>query len=441
MFHFMATILHTIVLAPAMIPANIKSIYNDALYLSTFIIAVSTAYAFLKTSMQSLTGQGESVQDIVGRAILAVILAQSSWTIFMDILIPLNNDIVTGILQSFGNIDPSLAGGWTLPVVGITALIAGTMSIGGLMILALLAVAFCIGLIVATVVWCVRSAELMRLIILAPIAASFIPAGRQVVSWRWLVQEMISTIFSQSMMALMVYLAFFTITGGGTNSGTDIWNPKMVNDPNMAVINFALGVTMLFMSVHGHAVLKGMMNGQSIGSDHGAVAAGMGAMVGRSIGASFIPPGIQQAAKNFMGNAGMGEFSKAGRALNVAKQANSTLGKLENQGTMAQMAEGGSLLNTANMGNPHTRQAMANETGLSGEISAQGNADNAPAISLQRSRGDSNVDKDPAAREAKVDDMVRKQVVYAQNPYVIKAGYDTGKKRAEYARSQNNRNN
>lgn len=356
MFSLVAWFLHNIVVAPASIPDNIRGIYDQAVYISTSLIAASSTYAFLKMSFQGLTGENDTLKDLVGRTILAVILSQSSWYIFMDILVVLNNDIVSGIMMNFANIDPSVVGGWALPAIGIIASLSTSM--GSLMLILLLGILFVIGAIISVIVWLKRSGELIILIILAPIAASFTAISKQVNSWRWLVQEMISVIFSQSITALFIYTAIYVMTGAGQNSGKDIWDPKFVTNPTMSIVNFALGVTLLFMSFKAHSWIKAMASGYSVTSDHGMLAAGMGAMIGRGVGANFIPPNLQLAAKQVAGQFGMGEFSKGGRALAVAKQANSALGMLENQNVISQIAEAGALSSTASMMNPYTNKAM-----------------------------------------------------------------------------------
>lgn len=433
---FVTWFLQGIVLSPAMVPPGIETVWNISVNISMALITTVTIYSAVKASTESLTGYSEDIKDIVGRAILAIFFAKFSWFIFIDFLLDLNNTVVSGIVGMLGGIKFDIAAGWALPTISFGAAVAGgifsSLTIGLYFVLWLLGLLYVIAAILSWIVWLSRSVEIIVLIILAPIAAAFLP-NRNSNAWRWVVTELIAAIFSQSFLALFIFLSFFLMTGA---SGKSIsWTTDAISNPGESITSFALGVVCLFYSFKSNAWAKGFISGQSVVGSGGM---GLGAAYGIGKLASVaMPGGAKLAMGQAMGQLGLGEFSKGGRALQVAKQANSVLGKIENQGTMNQTAEASSLSSIASMSNPHVRSAMAQETGLKGEIRAQGNADNAPAISLQNSRGQSNVAADPSAREAKVDEMVRNQVVYAQNPYVIGAQYDTGKKKAEYYKSQN----
>lgn len=433
---FVAWFLEGIVLSPAMIPPGIEAVWNISVNISMGLITTVTIYSAVKASTESLTGYSEDMKDIVGRAILAIFFAKFSWFIFIDFLLDINNTVVSGIVGMLGGIKFDIAAGWALPTISFGAAVAGgifsSLTIGLYFVLWLFGLLYVIAAIISYVVWLVRSVEIIGLIILAPIAAAFLP-NRNSNAWRWAVTELVSAIFSQSFLALFIFLSFYLMTGA---SGESIsWTTETISNPGESVTCFALGVTCLFFSFRSNTWAKGFVSGHSVVGDSGI---GLGAAYGiGKLTSAAMPGGAKLAMGQAMGHLGLGEFSKGGRALQVAKQANSALGKLENQGTMNQMAEASSLSSLASMNNPHVRNAMAQETGLKGEIRAQGNADNAPAISLQRSRSESNIASNPASREAKIDDMVRNQMVYAQNPYVIAAQHETGKKKAAYHRSQN----
>lgn len=437
-FHLISWFLTNVVVAPAALPESLHQIYDKSASISLAFVTVGSIWSFIKISGSGLAAYNDdSVQDILGRAFIAIIMGNFGWYIFMDVLVPLNNMIVSAIVGEFSSITPSTAGAWTLPTVAAVS----TATLGPLMGLVIFAVLFLLAAIIAVIVWLRRNGELAGLLILTPVASMLPVFSKRMVSLSWLVQEMGSVIFSQSVMAMFVYLGFFMMTGGGTQAGSDIWNPEIFTSPNMAIINFATGVVILFLSTRSHTWLKGMLAGYNVTSDHSAMAAGMGMFVGKSLGANVVPPGVQLAAKQFAGEFGFGEFSKAGRALNVASEANRALGRLENQGIINMMDEGSALSSTASMNNPYTRSALEEQAGIKSVISSRGNANHAVEISLNRSQGERAISDNPESRNALIQGMVNKEYTYKQNPYVIKAQYDTGQAKASFAREVKAANN
>ncbi|AFM43610.1 hypothetical protein Desaci_4786 (plasmid) [Desulfosporosinus acidiphilus SJ4] len=380
-FHFVSWVLTNLILAPAQLPQSLHQIYDKVANVSVTFVTVGSIWAFIKLSGSGLTAYNDdSVQDIVGRAFIAIVMGYFGWYVFMDVLVPLNNMIVSAIIGEFNNISPSTAGAWTLP----TVLVVTASNLGPLMGLVVFAVVFLIAVIIAIVVWLRRNGELAGMIVLTPVAFMLPVFNKRMVSISWLIQEMGSVIFSQSIMALFVYLGFFVMTGGGNQAGTDIWNPNIFDSPDMAIINFATGVVILFLSTKAHTYLRGMINGYQVTSDHSALAAGMGMFVGKSLGANVVPPGMQLAAKQFAGELGFGEFSKAGRALQVANEANRVLGRMESQGIINQIGEAQALSEKAMAQNPYTAQARVGSA-IANEIAINQNPSYLAAKGLTRS--------------------------------------------------------
>lgn len=385
---FTVWFLQGIVLSPANIPPGIETLWIQAVTISTVLITTVTIYAYVKSSAQSLSGGGEDGKEIFGRAIISVILAQISWTVFVNFLIPLNNTVVSGILTNIGGIKFDVAAGWALPTIGATTLVgsaigAAALSLGAYFILALLAILYILAAIISWVVWLVRNVEIIILLIVAPIAASFMVLKNSN-AWRWVFNELVSAIFSQSILALFIYVSFYLMTGAAAVPMK--WDTSIVINPTDSILYFALGVTALFLSFKSHNWVKGMLTGQSVVEDHSGLAVAAGYALARH-GSHFAPPQAHLAMKTAVGQLGFGEFSKAGRALAVAKQANTALGQIENQGVVSQMQEAHALSNTATMQNPYTRKAMAEAIGLKQEIHAQGIADNVINIQSEKQRG------------------------------------------------------
>lgn len=425
-----AFFLNSIVLRQASVPSIVETIWHQSANVSTALITLTTIYALVKSSAQSLHGSAEDTKDIIGRAIVAVFLAQSSWTIFMEWLLPLNNVVVTGIMQAFNNININVAQGLILPSASALGVLAGVAMVGWYYALALLAILLIIAILVAVVVWLVRDVEIIMLIILAPIAASFTTISRNVNSWRWLVTEFISTIFSQSVLALFMYTSFSIMM----SSGSVQLNTNMVSSPGDMLWNFAIGVTGVFMSFKAHSWLRGMITGERVTGDHGALALAAG-FAAAKMGSSFMPGGAALNAKTALGQMGLGEFSAGNRRLQAARQANSSKSMFENPDFNAQSMASQAGAEMQGLQNPHVREQTAAASGLRSEVMAQGKADNAPAISLQQSRGQSAVAMDPGARAAKVQSMVDDQIAFNQDPQILAAKGVTQTASASFTRA------
>lgn len=384
---FTVWFLQGIILSPANIPPGIETLWNQAAIVSTALITLVTIYAFVKSSAQSLSGGGDNGKDIFGRAVISVILAQVSWIVFVNFLIPLNNTVVSGILTNVGSIKFDVAAGWALPTISAGAIIGTTvgataLELGGYFILAFFAILYIVAAIISWVVWLVRNVEIIILLIISPIAASFMVLKYNN-AWRWVFNELISAIFSQSILALFIYVSFYLMTGAAAVPMQ--WDTSIVVNPTDSILYFALGVTSLFLSFKSHSWVKGMLTGQSVVGDHSGLAMAAGYTIAKNA-TNLMPPQAQLAMKTATGLLGLGEFSKGGRALAVAKQANAVLGQLENQEVVSQVKESHALSEITSMQNPYTRAAMAEAHGIRQEINTQGTADNVAAISVQQNR-------------------------------------------------------
>lgn len=412
---FVTWFLTGIVLSPATVPAGIQSVWDISVNISMALITVVTIYSAVKASTESLTGNSEDMKDIVGRAILAVFFAKFSWFIFIDFLLDLNNTVVTGIVNLLGGIKFDIAAGWALPTIGAAAAIFGTATIGLYFVLWLLGLAYVIAAAISWIVWLVRSVEIIMLIIIAPIAAAFLP-NRNSNAWRWIVTELLSAIFSQSILALFIFVSFFLMTGA---SGKSIsWTTDAISNPSDSVTNFALGVTCLFYSFKSHSWAKGFISGRSVVSDHSGLAM-VAADRAVKMASAAIPGGAELAMGQAMGKLGLGEFSKGGRMLAAARSANAAKAGEENPDYFSAGMASSANANIAALSNPHTRERVAAQAGLSSEVQTQGKANNAPAIQMQHARGQSLAARDPGAQAAMNQATVDSEIAYNQDPQVM----------------------
>jgi len=417
LLEFVAWFLEGIVLSPAMIPSGIETVWNISVNISMSLIVTVTIYSAVKASTESLTGYSEDVKDIIGRAILAIFFAKFSWFIFIDFLLELNNTVVSGIIGMLGGIKFDIAAGWALPTISFGAAILSSVALGLYFILWLLGLLYVIAAIISWIVWLIRTVEIIGLIIVAPIAAGFLP-NQNSTAWRWVVTEFLSAIFSQSFLSLFIFLSFFLMTGASGKSMS--WTTDAISHPGESVTSFALGVACLFYTIKSHSWAKGFVTGRSVISDHSGMALGAGYGLGKLTSAAM-PGGAKLAIGQAVGKMGLGEFSKGGRMFAAARSANAAKSSEENPGYFSAGMESSANANIAALNNPHTRNRVAAQAGLMSEVQSQGTADNAPAIQKQQARGQSLAARDPGARAARNQATVDSEIAYNQDPQVMAA--------------------
>ena len=417
MLQAIVSFLNMFVAQPAAIPGVVHDMWQMSVNISTGVITLATIYALVKSSAQSISGSTESAKDIIGRSVVSVFMAQASWTIFVEWLLPLNNTIVAGILSQFSNMQINMAQGLMLPSASVVGALVGAAVMGPMFVLVFLALLLVLAMVVAIGVWLVRNMEIIFLIILAPIAASFTVLSGQVNSWRWLLSELVSAIFSQAMLIVFLFISFSIMFNGG---GAMTMNSSLVTNGGSVLQDFALGVTGIFLSFKSHSWLKGMMTGRSVGSDHGALGLAAGMALG-GMAKNLTPGGLALDMKQHLGKAGLGEFSKGGRKLMAASSANKAQASAENPDFYSAGVASQADADTSAMSNPHTRSSVATATGLKAEVQAQGMAGNAPAIQIQKAAGQSAAAHHSGARAAANQATVDSEVAYSQDPQVMAA--------------------
>ncbi len=281
-----AAILHATVLQPytfefSAVPQQIWTLTD---YVALAGAGVLFSWEAINYIWHPWTGSQNVPSRLIGRAALAILLAQSSYWL-LGLMLQVNNALVTDLLRQFANLGPfsvidDLVQSYALPLWEL-----------------LIVLAFLAGVLGVVFTWAMRVAELILMLALAPVAAILSMTEAFAGAWRWLVREFAAAAFSQSMWALTLVLTFWTFSGEGiiaTSSGLI----GQLGVGERLILNCLVGGAFLVLSFRAQGWLKGLLfqrSGIATG-DHGAlelaavyaagkmVSGAWGAQIGQGLG-------------------------------------------------------------------------------------------------------------------------------------------------------------
>ena len=233
-----------------------------------------------------------------------MLFAQASYWL-LDLMLQVNNALVTDLLRDFATLGP---------LSNLGAVAANTSL--PFWILALIVV-FLAGVLGIVFTWAARVAELILMVAIAPVAAILSLTESFRGAWRWLLREFAAAAFSQSVWALTVTLMFWALAGG-------VLGPATSNPSVQVVLSCVVGLGFVALSFRAQRWLKGMLFGQSgiAGVEHGVLELAAVYAAGRAVTGAYGAQ-ISQA----MGRAGIGRYSQswmraeAGRSVQSAQVA------------------------------------------------------------------------------------------------------------------------
>ncbi len=257
-----AAILHATVLQPytfafSTVPQQIWTVTDHVALAGAGVLFSWEAINYM---WHPWTGSQNAPSRLIGRAGLAILLAQSSyWT--LGLMLQVNNALVADLLAQFANLGQFSA---------IDSIVqANYLQVWVLLI----TVAFLAGVLGVVFTWAMRVAELILMLALAPIAAILSMTEAFGGAWRWLVREFAAAAFSQSMWALTLVLMFWTFSGSGIVAATGSGLIGQLGVAERLVLNCFVGGAFLILSFRAQTWLKGLLfqrSGISTG-DHGAL--------------------------------------------------------------------------------------------------------------------------------------------------------------------------
>lgn len=297
-----ATVLHPYVFDGSAVPADIWNVTDHIAWAAAGVLFL---WECLQWIWHPWTGSRNSPSQLIGRLVLAVLLAQSSYWL-LDMMLQVNDAMVSTLLHDFATLGP---------LNSLGALASNTSLPFWILAVVLIFLAGVLGIVFS---WAARVAELILLVAVAPVAAILSLTDSFRGSWRWLIREAASAAFAQSMWALTVTLMLWSMEGGVIGPGSGVTAPGV-----QLALSCVVGLGFVALSFKSQRWLKGLLFGQQVTEgSHGVAELAAVYMAARTVSGAY---GAQIGSA--LGSVGIGRYSQgwmqaeAGRSVQAAQVA------------------------------------------------------------------------------------------------------------------------
>jgi len=293
-----ATVLHPYVFDGSTVPADIWQVTDHIAWAGAGVLFI---WECLQYIWHPWTGSRNSPSQLIGRTVLAVLLAQSSYWL-LDLMLQVNDAMVSTLLHDFATLGP---------LNSLGALASNTSLPFWILVVVLIFLAGVLGIVFS---WAARVAELILLVAIAPVAAILSLTDSFRGSWRWLIREAASAAFAQSMWALTVTLMLWSMEGGVIGSASGITDPGV-----QLALSCIVGLGFVALSFKSQRWLKGLLFGQQVADgSHGVAELAAVYMAARTVSGAY---GAQIGSA--MGQLGIGRYSQGWMQTEAARSVQS----------------------------------------------------------------------------------------------------------------------